>query len=136
MSVDYEGIATADPGGTLEDAFKSMSEDTKVQSRGEYRVTQLMMAKELGMTLAISIRAKLDAAVINGVIPAWLISFLDGPGIDINDPETSVFMAGLVAGSILDQSDVKAMLSMGEETVLVWSGLSPGHLQNARQGKR
>ena len=136
MGVDYKGIADADPGGTLEDAFKYMSEDIKVQSRGEYRVTQLIMARDLGMTLATSIRAKLDTAVVAGGVPGWLIGFLDGPGIDINDPETAIFMTQLVAGKILNKSEADALLGMRTETVLVWSGLKIGHLDNSRQGRR
>ncbi len=133
MSVDYKAIADADPGGNLTVTFLAMAAETETRSRGIHRITQLEIAREVGMVAATRFRDGLDSAVTGSLIPAWVVGALDATGIDINHASTQGAMAGLVTAMKLQQDDVDAIIAMGSEVVNVWPELKEGHLQNARE---
>lgn len=133
MNVDYAAIKAADPGGTVEAAFAAMNTETETVSRGLYRVTPMMIAREHDSDLADRFYAGLEAAVVANKMSAWALRFFESDGVDVNDAKTLAKLAEIKAAGALVQADIDLVLSMGDETVKKWPGLKPGHIQNARQ---
>lgn len=121
--VDYTLIANEDPGGTLEQAYATMVDRRVSVSRGVYKITDIMVAAEIGLSKAESFLSAVEAAV-----PARVSHWIKTGGIDINHPDT---IATLTA---INPPHLAEVLPMGSESVCPYgAGFKIGHLQNARQ---
>ena len=118
---DYKKIADGDPGGDLQAAYEAMIAETEQVSRGEYRVTDKMIASALGLAAANDF---LDA--VEMAVPARVTSWLKSGGIDVNHVDT---VSTLTA---INPPNVVAVLAMGKEAVSKYPAMEITHLEKAR----
>lgn len=92
--------------------------------------SELGVMSRLGVMLADQILGKIEAAV-----PARVQRLIQSErGINLNDPQTSGLVDGLVAAGVLTSEERDALMAPVEpQTVPRWPGLLPGHVQNALQ---
>lgn len=126
MTVDYKLIADGDPTGDLFVAYDTMLAQTETVSKGVFKVSDIMVAKEIGLT-----KANLFLDAVETFMPSRVANWIQGQGIDINDAETVAALGTITA---LVAEDLAAVLAMGTSTACIYgTGFKPGHLQNARQ---
>lgn len=136
MTDYYKTLADADPGGDLQAAYEAMKAETVDVSRGEYRITDQDIAAEIGPVEGLAFTAALEAARDAGALKPRILRWLEGKGIDINNPGTRGMLAQLVAADHLDQALVDKVVAMGSIAQPKYPGLELGHLQNARDWRK
>ena len=140
MSINYEAIAdraveligSADP-LQYQAAYDAMTAETVTQDvTGALRMTEASILSGLGLTAGAALIDKLEAALHPSAV-----RLLQGEGINILDPESKAAATGLLAATAISQGEYDWIASHYTETVQVWPGIKPGHVQNAleyRQG--
>ena len=106
-----------------------------------YSATTRSLMADLGPTLADSILSKLEAAATADSVVKRAISLLapaEG-GLDMAHPNTRAALQGLLAQSVLSQSDYDALLGLSDKLVGPFeaaglSGISEQIIHNARAG--
>ena len=122
--MDYKAIADGDPNisGALEASFLSMSVETVTRERtGEYRITDLMIAAEIGEGKAHQF---LDA--MEAMVPPRVKSWIETNGLNINNTDVKSHINSSVYPHKAE------VLAMASETVLKYPSMNRSHLAKAR----
>lgn len=143
MAVDYKAIAdraeqiigSADPSQYMTAYNVMVNETINRKKPGEVRMNRRMLMRELGAFTADSLLQKIKAGIEGSSFTddtkMYLLDEINTEGIDLNHLETQQLLQSFVSSGIMTQADYDQLTGLTNETVLSWSGLKPGHVQNA-----
>jgi len=136
--VDTVAIADLDSDPNLTDQeffdiLAVMTEDTTP----ERKITFVMIAKEASATVAACLQDALEyccglAIEHEDYQPAWVMSALEGAGIDINNSQTQAAVNALIDIGQFSSEMASATIAMGTVTELVFPRLILQHVTDAR----
>jgi len=93
----------------------------------------------LGVSTAAGLLAKVKAGIQSSALDDdsknFLISEIDGEGLDLNHSETRTMVQSFVDSEVMTTAESEQLLSVIDETVPVWQGLKNGHVQNALRAR-
>ena len=121
-----ELIGSADP-AQYQAAYDLMIEETITQDKAEARYSELDILSELGAVEGDAILGRVEAGVSARIQRA----IQSENGIDLADPQSKEMLTALKASGAITQADYDALIGLTSETVDVWPGLKPGHVQSA-----
>jgi len=137
--VDTVAIADldSDPNLTDQEFFDILSVMT-VDTTPERKMTFVMIAKEASATVAACLQDSLESCCTLPITdpkhqPGWVLSALQGDGIDINNAQTQAAIASLVDVNQFTQVMADAVIAMGTVTELVFPRLILQHVTRARE---
>ncbi len=113
------------------DAFNAIKDNVSPKSRGNYSQTYVSLAAEIGASMVDQLVDGVTAAIAAGAMKSWRNEALETEGLNVNDPGVAAELNALVGNFGIDKPLVDAVLATGFESVLDFSGLKPGHVQNA-----
>lgn len=131
MSIDYAAIAdeiTAKQYVDVDEAYASMSAETMTRKKpGEVRLNRRAIMRELGVSSAASLVAKIFVGIDNSGLDAESIAFLKSEinhqGLDLNHPQTQGMLQSFV-GVVMTQAEADSLMSLTNESVKKWPDIS------------
>ena len=128
--MNFKFIADNDPGGELDAAYRSMSTET-ISGTGKVLLTDQSIANDLGLVVGITITEGIEQAVADGELPARIIRWLEGDGIDVNHVDTQATLVSLHIGGYISEAHKNALIALGDD--LAYPGLTKSQLDKARR---
>ena len=117
---------------TVETCYNSIKDTTETINRGDVKYNYSALSGEIGIATASQLEASVIAAIEGNDLPKWVNTSLNTLGININDPQIAGALAILVPYG-LTQPMIDDILSVQNETKVIFQGLKLGHVQNAIQ---
>jgi len=136
--VDTVAIADldSDPNLTDQEFFDILAVMTE-GTTPERKMTFVMIAKEASATVAACLQDSLESCCTLPITdaqhqPGWVLSALQGDGIDINNAQAQTAIAALVDVNQFTQVMADAVIATGTVTELVFPRLILQHVTDAR----
>ena len=113
--------------------FDAIKNETTAVAKGYNKQTYVSLGGVLGLALTTQLETAVDAAIVAGDMAPWISQALNGAGINASDPQISGLLDSLKDKHGIDQLLIDAVAALAVETVPLFPGLKPGHVQNALQ---
>lgn len=128
--MNWTQIANGDPGGTIDQAFASMSAET-IPNTLEKRVTDVDMARDMGFSQTNNFLSGLQAAIDASAIPQRVMRWIETVGLDVNNAQVATVLGSLATSGYITNAQVTAVLALGR--VAKYPGLQKWHIEKARR---
>jgi hypothetical protein len=124
-------IGSADP-AQFQTAFDAMIDETKSVSLAENWETELSVISRMGMATGVAVLEAMKAAGQSTFGTDVIKRLIESPrGVNLADPETIGFVAGLVSAGAVSQADADKLFETNTQSEPKWPGLKPGTVRNA-----
>ena len=131
MSINLVELNAADPGGTVEIAYATLSAETLPVTYGTLTGNDLRIWAA-GNNQSYS-QIKAASAVNVSAEMAYILVQSPDSVLDLGKPEVMGLVVGLTEAGIIEESGKAALLKAVETKTLKWRGLKIGHLATARR---